>query len=285
MTRLTDIHADVLAQADPSDPSRWTKFWRKIGKTAYAVWDHKKAAAAAWTLGVAASIAVGVATGGMSLLLQFAIGTGVALLKKSGGSLADYASYKWNKKKLKELKNAAPGSIGRADLRLVKDSLAYNDEHLKTAIYKATQAFLQLSRWKNQAAKVRGAEAAYEADITQVAEFANIPDLTPADAKALLADMYNFYFEYDRALHYFTQYEVFVEYSYTFVAAQGKWYNDRVDGWDRAIEKTTNRKHDWHDSTCRKSIIKRDLCYGSDDASIARVDGASGGAAYKRVTD
>lgn len=285
MPRLNDLHKDVLDQADPSDPSRWTKFWRKVEKTAYAVWDHKKTAAAAWTAGIALSIGVGIATGGMSLLLQFAIGVGVALAKKTGGSLADYASYKMNKKRLKDLQNADPSKIGRGDLRTVKDSLDYNEEHLKTAIYKATQAFIKVSTWKPMAEKVRAAGAAYEADITQVAEFANIPDLSPAQAKEMLTDMYNFYFEYDRALHYFAQYEVFVEYSFAFVAAQGKYYNDNVDAWDRKIATTTHKKHAWHEITCRKSFIKTDLCYGAKEPDITRVDNSTGGTAYHRVID
>ncbi len=286
-TRLQHVHQDVLKLADPADPSRWTKFWRKVGKTAYAVWDHKKAAAAAWTVGVAASIGVGIATGGMSLLLQFAIGVGVALAKKTGGSLADYASYKMNKKKLKNLDHANPDKIGRSELRTIKDNLDYNEEHLKTALFKATHAFIQLSKWKRQADLVKGAESAYEADITSTTAFGNIPDLTPEQAQKLLADMYNFYFEYDRALHYFSQYEVFVEFSMAYVAAQGEWYNSNVDGWDRKIRETTNKSHKWHTDNCRKSTrpFKTDVCYGAKKQTDALVDGATSGDPYHRVTE
>ena len=280
-TRKELIHADVLAYADPADPSRWTKFWRKVGKTAYAVWDHKKGAAAACAAGLALSIGVGIATGGMSLVLQFAIGVGVALAQQGTSSLTDYAYYKSNKKTLMSLKGADPKNIGRQDIRAAKGALAYNEEHLKTSIYKVTQAYMKLKSWQPKAEKVRIAETNWET-LADSTGFANINLLSQADAKQLLTDMYHFYIEYDRALHYFSQYEVFVEYTYTFVRAQADWYNGKVGNWDRAIENTTHKKHDWHKSTCQKSTFKTDLCYGEKEG-VGTTDGYAGGTPYNRV--
>jgi hypothetical protein len=279
--RVDQIHADVLAYADPADPGRWTKFWRKVGKTAYAVWDHKKGAAAACAAGLALSIGVGIATGGMSLLLQFAIGVGVALAQQGAGTLTDYAYYKSNKKTLMSLKGADPTKFGRQDLRAAKGALAYNEEHLKTAIYKVTQAYLKLNKWQQIAQKVQGAEVQWET-MGDSSNFANIDTLTPAEAQQMLTDMYHFYIEYDRALHYFSQYEVFVEYAYTFVRAQADWYNGEVSVWDAAISNTTNKKHAWHVATCRKSTFKTDLCYGEKEG-LGTTDGYQGGSPYNRV--
>ena len=281
-TRKELIHTDVLAYADPENPSRWTKFWRKVGKTAYAVWDHKKGAAAACAAGLALSIGVGIATGGMSLVLQFAIGVGVALAQQGAGSLSDYAYYKSNKKNLMSLKGADPKKFGRQDIRAAKGALAYNEEHLKTSIYKATQAYIKLSTWKPLAEKVHKAESDWE-QLNNDTGFANIDLLSPDQAKQLLTDMYHFYIEYDRALHYFSQYEVFVEYTYTFVRAQADWYNGKVSNWDRAIENTTHKPHTWHRATCQKSIVKTDLCYGEKEA-IGTTNGYAGGTPYHRVT-
>lgn len=276
--RLNMIHADVLNMADPESLGRWTQFHRKIGKTVYAVFDHKKGAAAAWTVGVAASIALGVATGGASLLIQFAVGTAYALAKGATGNLVDYASYKMNKKKLEDMKQMDPAKIGRESLRTVKDSLAYNEEHLKTSIHKATQAFLKLTAYKDAAESIRGASSA---TVVQ----ARIQTLTAKQAQELLASMYHFYFEYDRALHYFSQYEVFVEYSHAYVAAQGEWYNKEVAEWDKATETTVNGNRWWHVDNCRKSIFKTDICYGMKENNLPSRNGVDTGTPYHRVIE
>ena len=274
--RLNKIHADVLSLADPDNPSNWTQFWRKIGKTVHAVYDHKKGAAAAWTIGVAASIGLGIATGGASLLIQFAIGTAYALTKTAGGKVMDYAYYKMDKKKLEDMKNMDPAKIGRGNLRTVKNSLAYNEEHLKTSIYKATQAFLKLSGYKSAADSIRGASSA-------TVDQTSIQTLSAKQAEDLLASMYHFYFEYDRALHYFAQYEVFVEYSHAFVAAQGEWYNGKVGDWDRAIARTVDESRTWHTENCRKSILKTDICYGMKETNLPDRSGCDQGTPHHRV--
>ena len=276
--RVDAVHLDVLSQADPEDPGRWTKFCRKIGKTVYAVYDHKKGAAAAWAVGIAASIGLGIATGGASLLIQFAAGTAYGLAKGAGGGLWDYKKYKSNKKRLEKLKNSDPSRIGREDLRAGMENLKYNEEHLKGSLYKATHAFLKLKRWEGAASCMRAASD----PLTPLAREAK---LTTAEATRMLTDMYNFYFEYDRALHYFTQYEQFVEYAHAYAGAQADWYNLEVDGWDKAIEATVNAKSAWHVVTCRKSTLHKDVCYGASKVRPTLNDGEHLGHPHHRVTE
>lgn len=279
-TRLDNLHADVLLLADPETLGRWEKFKRKIGKTIYAAYDHKKAAVGWAVAGVAASIALGVATGGASLLIQFAVGTAYALTKKAAGDVMDYASYKSNKKKLESLKTADPTKIGRKDLRAAKGALDYNEEHLKTAIHKSTQAFLKLSSWKDACASIRACS-------DPLVDQTSVVTLSRAQAQSLLTDMYHFYYEYDRALHYFSQFEVFVEFSRAFVAEQANYYNNRVVHWDRAIEESVHRTTNEHKAICRKSWRpgKTDICYGSrDDIQADRINMESG-TPYHRVID
>ena len=278
MQRVQQLHADILKSADPESISLIKKFGRKIGKTAWSIWDHKKRAAALCFVGLAASVATGIMTGGASLVVQFAIGTAVGLAKTAGGNVADNIEYKMNKRSLAKLTAAAPEKIGRAGLRTMKDNLDYNEEHFKTALYKVTQAYLVLKTYKHAVDQV-------SQDSTGSQVVGQRKTLSAKDAEGLLVAMYNFHIEYDRAVHYFSSFETFVEFSHAFVFNLAKNYNRDSATWDGAVDRTVKQSRDWHSSTCRKSRrpFKTDVCYGLQAGGV-EIPGSDGGLPHHPVT-
>lgn len=255
MSRLLQFHKDCLVVSDPADPSTWTRIKHKLDKTIWAIFDHKKTELAVITTGVALSITAGILTGGLSLVAQFAIGAAVGIAKGSVDKATEYARYKVNKKQLARLDKADPSKIGRGDLRNMQQNLAYNQEHFQECLFRAVRAYMKLKQWTD------GWVASED--------FARANVDTPEKAKQLLQDMYTFHIEYDRALHYFSQYEVFVEFSHAFADGMIKKHNEWI-ATERLLEKAKNtvaQPHSWHVGTCRKSIVKTDLCYGPKNAT------------------
>jgi hypothetical protein len=278
-TRLEQAHLDVLHEADPEALGRWSQFWRKVGKTAYAAFDHEKGAMAASLVGTAASIGMGILTGGASLLIQFVVSAASGVAGKGGSSLINYYNYRRNKRVLQSLGDADPSKIGRPPrvaLRAAREALEYNEEHFLTAMFKVTQAYIKLKKWEHTAQNMRAVGAGSIGQATAVT-------LSPSESRKLLSDMYNFYFEYDRALHYFTQFEIFVQYSQTFVRGQADWYNGNVRKWDAAAEATINAKSQWHTTSCRTALITKSICYGANSATATQRDGEPGGLPHKRI--
>jgi len=197
--------------------------------------------------GTAASIAVGILTGGLSLVVQFAIGAAAGVAKGGVEKVTEYTRYKINKRQLVKLDKSQPEKLGRGEVRSMHQNLAYNEEHFKECLFRAVRAYLKLKAWENKVAA----------------------PLSPASAGQLMEDMYTFYTEYDRALHYFVQFELFVEFSHVFAARLAEKYNLDCDEWENAAKNLiVDGDCNFHTATCRTSLVKTSICYGPKDKSV-----------------
>ena len=99
--------------------------------------------------------------------------------------------------------------------------------------------------------------------------------MTPADLTAnkakvreMLADIYAFYMEWDQLLHYFNQYVEFLDFSRKFGKRIQTVIHQKKNITDSTTTATVGGNMTWHSSTCRKSKIRKDVCYGPKSATL-----------------
>ena len=254
--RVMQIFADAQ---QASEATRWQAFCRKIEKTAWAIADHKKAEAAAIAAGAAISITVGVLTGGLSLAVQFGVGLALGLGNRTIGRLAGYGNYEANKAALETAMGDTAGREDRKSVRLAYKNFQYNEGYFQDSLYGVINAF-------------RGLQACAQKPIT-----------SEADLQAMIYNFIVFKDEYERALHYFFQYERFVEYEAKFLTAAANAYNIKYEEYRAAIEQTVRQNRAWHRATCRKSRVKTDICYGLNNTDAEIPNSAAGNPHHRMV--
>jgi hypothetical protein len=237
---------DRIAQAwadaqQASEATRWAAFCRKIEKTAWSIADHKKTEVAVAAAGAAISIAVGVLTGGLSLAVQFGVGLAMGLGQRTMGRVAGYANYEANKGALETAIGDTAGREDRKSVRMAYKNFQYNEGYFQDGLYAAIESFRDLQAR------------------------AQTPIANAEDLQAMIYSFVVFKDEYERALHYFIQYERFVEYEAKFLTAAGTTYNAKYDEYKAAVEETIKQNRAWHKATCRKSRLSTDICYGLRD--------------------
>ena len=256
---MPDRVAQIWADAQQaSEATRWQAFCRKIEKTAWAIADHKKTDVAVVAAGAAISIAVGVLTGGLSLAVQFGVGLALGLGNRTVGRLAGYANYEANKTSLETAMGDTAGREDRKSVRLAYKNFQYNEGYFQDSLYGAISGFRALQACAQK------------------------PIASEEDLQAMIYAFIVFKDEYERALHYFFQYERFVEYEAKFLTAAANAYNAKHDEYRAAVEQTVKQDRAWHRSTCRKSVVKTDICYGLSNTE-PEIANSSGGTPHHRM--
>lgn len=254
--RVTLIFADAH---QASEPTGWQAFCRKIEKTAWSVADHRKTEVAVAVVGGAISIGIGVLTGGLSLAIQFGVGLAMGLGQKTAGRLAGYANYEANKAHLDTAMGDEVGRDDRKSVRMAYKNFQYNEGHFQDALYGVIAALKDLQARSNA------------------------PISTEADLGGLISAIVVFKDEYERALHYFFQYERFVEFEAKFLAAAGNAYNAVCDEHSELVAETVKQSRTWHKTTCRKSVARKDICYGLHDSEHEVANTALGNPHHRMV--
>jgi hypothetical protein len=249
MSRLEQLHADCCAAADPEHAGRWTRFKHKVSKTAWSAWDHslpdKKTIALA-VAGAALSAGLAVATGGVSLGVQFAVAFAVGV--GSGGlqKLVNHRNYRDRKAKIETALAEEDSSGGtRQTARMMHENLVYNEDHYLSTLAQLLDQSKKLKEYETVAQL--DDEAAMQEFVRRVALFWD---------------------RYERASHYFIQFEQYVHYTHRFADHARAKHDLQLPAIERYLELVVRQSRDWHKANCRTSRFSTDVCYGLADTEL-----------------
>ena len=256
----------ILADAhQASKATDWTKFTRKIEKTAWSLADHNKTEIAVAAALGAAGIALGVVTGGLGLAAIFGVAMAVGLTKKGITRAAVYGNYKLNKHQLAQERPAttSPTSEDHKLVRMAYKNFHYNEDAFQSCLDGMIKAFADLKAAKAAISHTRAVDS----------------------LENLLYAYVVFQDEYDRALHYFLQFEHYVEHESDFLLKMGTWFELKEPIYTQMIKNTVKMDTAWHTATCRKSRVKKDICYGQKLIAGQRPAENPSAPAHHRLTE
>lgn len=255
MSRLTLLHEDCCKAADPEKADRLTRIGHKLSKTAWAIWDHKlpdKKTVAVMVGGAALSAGLAVVTGGASLAVQlavtFAIGVGSGGIQK----LVNHRNYRSRKEKISKARSEEVAET-RSTARMMHENLLYNGDHYVDTLAQFLEACKDMR--------------AYE-KVEQLRSEAEIQEFVKRVAV--------FWDRYERASHYFIQYEEYVRYVHRFADHARVKHDDHLHIIERYLEAVVKKDRAWHKANCRTSRFSTDVCYGLKDGLQEVVMGVNG---------
>lgn len=262
MSRLALLHEDCCKAADPDQASRLTRIGHKLSKTAWSIWDHKlpdKKTVAVMVGGAALSAGLAVVTGGASLAVQLAVAFAVGV--GSGGiqKIVDHRNYRNRKAKISKAQSEEIEET-RGTARMMHENLVYNEDHYIDTLAQLLEACKELRAYETT--KQLNGEAQMKEFVKRVAIFWD---------------------RYERASHYFVQYEEYIRYVHKFADHARTKHDDHLHIFERYLEAVVKKDQAWHRANCRTSRFSKDICYGlSDDEKDVGL--SLGGKPHNRVS-
>lgn len=252
-TRLTQLHKDARARADPSHVNRSNRIGRKIKKSAWSIADHKKAKTAAGGGIIVGNVILGIATAGASVVIQGIVAGAAHAANASGSRAVKHQAYKKRRNQLDDMDTDLHEYAlkdPRKDIRTFSNVLEYNEDHFIDALIEARA---NLERFKTRTAM-------------------RAHTVTKNGAVKSLKQAYKFYFEYQAVLHYFQRYEEFARFYLKFAAGSQQYLQERINRVNKAAKRTVAKEAEWHKEAClwegsaaRQPNDKDQICYGPDD--------------------